>query len=157
MVPEEPARTACVCMPGTASDLMGTRCVPCYEGYFKPEAGNGTGCSMCPYPLTAAQSGASACTDCLPGTFRDAPENACVFCPPGRFQPDMNGDGASACAPCPAGSYGPFYGLSVCWPCPADTISGDGASACTPCPSHSDTRGADGSTRCDCVEGAPWL
>ena len=82
-------------------------------------------------------SNASACTDCLPGSFTDSEGRAtCTRCSPGTYQkasgatactdlcPESNwcAAGSSAPTPCEAGTYGGSEGLQraeQCTECPA--------------------------------------
>lgn len=75
---------------------------------------------------------------CPRGTFKDTTTRIgptrCVKCLPGYYSAIVN---ATACTPCPAGSYTPFRGVRLrhlCLPCRTNEISDRGSSTCRPCP-----------------------
>ena len=90
---------ACLCMPGFA----GPSCDPCAVGFYKEITGTEE-CQACPYGSTTVYSSTFAEEECVaaPGFFENVD---------GGFQQ------------CPAGSFAPTTGLTVCDSCPLGATS----------------------------------
>ncbi len=87
-------------------------------------------CRVCDLGYVAATAGASTCTACNPGQYRDAGLTVCTDCPAGTYS---SGTGAAACKPCPAGTIS-AAGASSCTACDVGKTSAPGSSSCTDCP-----------------------
>ena len=159
--------TSCSQCPAGASchDNVVTNCGP---GFFSV---GGSLCASCPKGSFCTGGMQQACA---PGTFSMEGMSICVPCPVGTYCPGGTplfcigtGNfsataGASACngvpppghfaavtqsSPCPAGSYTPASGYSICLPCPINTYCpAFGTSAPLQCPFFS---GVVGATLCD--------
>lgn len=137
--------STCVCAVGTTvpqasagvdaygRSLTLAACAPCplgtvwAAGYVCQPCAPGTVCS--PYQTRLAQP------SCAPGYYRPTAVSPCLPCDPGTVS---NRSDASACTPCPAGTYSTVDRVA-CAVCPNGTYSRqpqlawDGG-GCTPCP-----------------------
>ena len=151
--------TACVACPGGyEASPAGTACVACAVGAFRADSNQ---CQPCPAGAWAPHEGASACTLCVPGTFRRPPEGACARCPVGTIATQFGAanctacpaghqasDARTACAPCAAGFYAPTE-ATACGLCPGGLTSPPAATACVQCPSGTLLRGVGVCGGCD--------
>jgi hypothetical protein len=160
-----PQSTACNQCPAGAScvDNVVTVCGP---GFFSLD---GSACATCPQGSFCTGGVQQVCA---PGTFSTGGLPSCIQCPMGTYCPGGGASalfcigkgnfsataGASACngipppghfaavtqsLPCPAGSYTPASGYSICLPCPIDTYCpGLATSAPLQCPWFSASVGA---------------
>jgi len=117
------------CSAGSFPSVDRTECVPCAAGTFQLAAG--IPCAGCPAGKEAPSAGATACTDCLAGTYASQEATAeCLACPDGFTSP---GAGATSCDACGPGSFA-AGGASACLPCAPGTFSSSPAASCPPCP-----------------------
>lgn len=98
-----------VCPSGTAGG--DGNCMPCQDG-AEPN-GAKTSCVSCVNGF--AGTGGERCDACRAGTFADAGASTCSACIAGRY--DDDGDAATPCVLCPAGSFSAREGQTECLPC----------------------------------------
>ena len=122
----------CSCGPGeeqgyvTSSVYLHTSpvalitCTPCAAGEFKL-LGHNSGPDECePCPLGFSSSGgATACTACVAGRYRDEASLDCKLCQPGFFQ---NGSGQTACEICGSGQYMVNDAQTACQMCSVGSV-----------------------------------
>lgn len=98
-------------------------------------------------------------TPCPMGTYSDGPSRMfCFTCPFGTYNSSLGSSSASACQPCPAGTYCP-QGSGVTTTCPAGYYCPDGSTK-TACPAHtysSATGQTSVSTCSSCPSGTQFL
>ena len=152
---------------GNAHTNEDNACVDCEIGRYQDQTGS-LECKVCPggrYVTTTKTTKASDCTACPGGTFLsdDATSAAlhdniddckdCQIDSPGTFSED----GATECAPCPAGNYATKSGgssfVDVCLPCAAGKYNKDANSDCKSC-AQGEFQDKEGSTDCkECNAG----
>ena len=182
--PGETTQTACHCCSGQRLeisshlyyDYIQYRCLACETGYYMDQNQHTfTTCKMCvdgkkssggttyyvaPYVLGSNSvdwpyTGATACIDCVAGTYNQRSVNwihTCDPCLPGSYAATS---GQTACQKCTAGKYLALPGQTsdVCLSCVAGTFSTAGASACTSCLPGS-YAATSGQTACQqCIAG----
>ena len=130
-------------------------------------------CAAGTYQTKTGQFLASACVDCVAGTWshthththtnththttyrsnqtRATAAASCTACLPGKFSPQGGNAAADTCQPCLAGQYAEASGSTLCLNCVADTYSKGNASKCHACAPNS--QAAEGSAECLCVAG----
>ncbi|XP_033753123.1 signal peptide, CUB and EGF-like domain-containing protein 1 [Pecten maximus] len=121
-----------VCPEGKV--MAGDQCVACSVGsYFKRKL---AACSLCSRGTYQDQEGQTSCIKCpnrIPGVGILGAKTAMectVLCEPGTF----SHDGLKPCTPCHAGTYGPEYGRTSCFPCGGGlTTSSNGATTFSEC------------------------
>ena len=148
------------CEHGTYQDIAGsTACIPCINRTVT----SGTGQSIC-LPCEAgsafdetsktckkceggrqARANALACKFCERGYFSSPDRRGCEACSSGKYGVDIKNDRhseATACVPCPNGTYNNGEGgadSSVCTKCPRGTfgtkVGAKSSSDCKECPS----------------------
>lgn len=91
-------------------------------------------CSQCTDGQYIADPNSTACSACLPGTYRDASISvlACAQCAQNTI---ANASGDSTCTPCAFGTYTQTPGGSACLDCNLVTGGGQDAQGLTPRPS----------------------
>lgn len=145
--------------PGRGS----TECEPARTGFFVAEAGavNHTLCDVTMYQDEEGQTECkscdrgnepnggwlrTSCVECDPGRASSEGFN-CDLCPPGRFETDVASyecdeaslghfvdlEGQTRQLPCPGGSVGLSYGLSICEPCQPGYEATTNGTECTAC------------------------
>lgn len=108
-----------LCGPGKSLSNSYSRCWDCESGYFSKS--NERHCKLCASGTFAnKESGATSCSKCPPGTYRDI-----------RF---VSYSPNSKCIPCPSMSFAAKEGTQQCKLCPLGTISEKGSQQCTSCP-----------------------
>jgi hypothetical protein len=134
------------CDPGTFSAAeASTTCDKCPAGTFQPKSGS-SACLACPAGQWS-NSGAQRCTLCAAGTFSAANATACTPCPVGTFSALA---GASTCQNCASGTFASQVGSSQCQNCAAGTSAAVGSSLCQACAAGSfSTTGAPVCSPCD--------
>lgn len=128
---------ACVsCSAGTYQPVIAASgCSLCSAGQYQSDSSS-TSCLACPAGTASLQPGATdstTCTTCFPGTCALAGASACASCLGGFFGPTP---GASSCDSCASGLYSPITGAtaSTCLFCDPGSFSLGGAAACPQCP-----------------------
>ena len=150
------ALTDCICVVGFTADNDGVVCIECGFGKFKNTTGTGE-CQQCPENTFQAQTGQTACTDCIVrsttqgltgqdsvadclcrvGSVRlgSVDDPFCSDCKPGEFA-DVDG-----CQNCSATSYTVDPGATKCTPCMNNSVADATGTGCvcnagytTPCP-----------------------
>ena len=101
----------------------------CNENYYKTS----TGCTVCPGGQFSPGGGATSCSGCAVGKYRNTAGTACVSCAAGTYNASTGATSSSACLPCVAGTYSAAE-ASTCTACPAGQWSAAGATLCNLCP-----------------------
>lgn len=160
---------------------VSNRCERCRPGSFCPGNGTQVACSynswspggVFPGPCVQCAALSRAINDgntvgrhqcqCVPGS-EGAYDSECALCVPGKFQPlnytypdgadfvaDMDVAVATACRPCPIGSYSDAAGAYACKSCPVHSNASVGTDALTGCVCVPGYYGPDGGP----CEGCP--
>jgi hypothetical protein len=172
---------------GLVEDLSATKCkagyfclfnstaqIPCPLGTFNPSEGQ-SACVNCPLGTYSFsnETRRATCEQCPKGSYTLTVAtqrlDQCLPCSPGYSC------AAAAPTPCPMGTYNPYQGRTECVACPLGTYSDDERrlSVCLPCPANSicptpskriacpaQTASAEGSTfswDCKCLSGYECL
>ena len=92
------------CNAGQYSSKLGTECINCPKGQFRPsDDSNPTRCLRDPGQTTLDEGGAAVCTPCELGKYGDSSKSQvllCIKCPQGKYQ-DVRGQ--TTCLECPIG------------------------------------------------------
>ena len=133
-----------MCRAGTYSPSAGepnSTCIACAAGKANPIPGssNASACLDCLPGTYASEEGVNLCSSCAAGKYQGARgQTACINCAPGS----LCIEGSSAPQPCPGGTHanqtivqsgGFLTSLEQCITCPPGTYCGMGSSEPTPC------------------------
>ena len=138
-----------------------SRCIACDTGFYMDQIKHTTNCKMCADGKQSSEGktyllgfspylGATACIDCVPGTYNQRSVNGihtCEPCLPGSY---TTTSGQTVCQYCTAGTYSEA-GASVCTDCLAGKYSAARAAACTDCTAGKTS--ATGASVCECMPG----
>ena len=137
-----------LCQPGTFSASGAEPCALAPAGSFVATSG-ATAATQCSPGTFSATSGAIVCTEAPAGSYvAGAGATEATLCAAGTFQDQP---GQTNCTSSPAGSFVSGIGALAATLCPAGTFSAVvGASSCTPAPagSYVDISGAEAATLC---------
>lgn len=107
-----PLSIGCCCLsPITGTAGGDGTCMICQDGAEPNEAK--TSCSSCANGFAGMRG--ERCDACRAGTFAEAGASTCTACIAGRY--DDDGDAATPCMPCSAGSFSAREGQTECLPC----------------------------------------
>ena len=142
--------TPTLCAAGTFAEASGSlTCLTCPTGTFCPtgsalaqscregtfSAAGSSECTSCAAG-TFSRSSSGVCVPCYPGSYSVASAPTCFPCIPGTASPLAGATSFDICAPCAAGMFNPYFGMSSCASCPAGYFSSMlGSSECQPCKS----------------------
>ena len=90
------------------------------------------------------------CVGCPVGSYcTNGTQN---LCPAGTYNPNLNSSNASACLPCPIGTYNQNNGLSVCYDCPVSHYqNNNGRTSCFRCNAGTYTVATGSQKFSDCI------
>ena len=115
-------------------------CVACSAGSFSaaPASPSCTACAPGTANPLVGQTAPQSCLPCSPASFTGLPgQGACTSTCPAGFIGGAAGQAslATACSPCPLGTYSSFAGSLRCTPCPPGQFAAEtSASYCDSCP-----------------------
>lgn len=132
---------------------------PCPKGFYN--SGTSKFCKICPSGTTANKKrGATKCTKCTPGTYRDVRyitfirNTKCFLCPRMTY---ADKSGTRQCKLCPLGTFINDKGSVSCTPCPAGTFRGRvQQKKCVPCPPGTSSNGIGAAGCKHPIKGCPW-
>ena len=118
------------CPPGTFNpELASTSrsdCMPCPRGSASRVKGAAE-CKFCPAGKHNNRKGSRRCKACTPGHYCPKGSSKQIPCPSGTFSADRKATSVNTCEFCPAGTFGPNWGLVECLECPVGSYCPEGA------------------------------